>query len=177
MARSSLRVGGTGERAGCGAQLGDYRGADFAGHSWLVEVGQKQPSQTAGRHFAGEVGVVDLASQAVPPLPRGSFEPVLATSHRSLCGFLAGGAGQLRAVVRRSRTRGIEHARPEVGYGMFDDAGTKIIHGSSGPSRPVSIAIACSSIPAMVVKPVRQPPASVMQEAGGILGSVDHLKI
>ena len=105
-----------------GADSGNHCGADFAGQAGLVEMSKKQSAQTARLHFAGEIGIVDLASDAVSPLLRDRFKLLVIAANGGLCGFFACGARQRegRSSVPDGRPARIKHSRAEVGYGMFD---------------------------------------------------------
>src|SRR5580692_9332663 len=59
------------ERRGDCTQFGKYGRADFAGQSGFVEMSKEEAAQPAGRDCAGEVGIVNSASDTIAELLRG----------------------------------------------------------------------------------------------------------
>src|SRR5271169_2384910 len=91
--RARPRLASLGVRAArSGADSGNHGGTDLAGQARLVQMSEKQSAQAALLHFTRKVDVVDLTSQAVPPIPRDRFKLLLIGADGRLCSFFNGRA-------------------------------------------------------------------------------------
>jgi len=144
---------------------------------------QEEAAQAAGRDFAGEIGIIDLASYAVAKLLCGGFAFVLVfvrifvriSANGCLGRFFASRARWRRRVVG-SGTRGREHARSEVSDRMFDHAGVEIVDRTFAVAGSIYEASFLRRFVRVPVQPMRLTLTGLMQEAGGVFGCVTHLE-
>lgn len=69
------------------AQPGDYRSAYLARHTRFLQMSEKKPPQAPRQDFAGKIGIINLATQAIAPLPRSLIESVFISASSGLRGF------------------------------------------------------------------------------------------
>jgi hypothetical protein len=126
--------------AGSARSLAITASADFAGHSGLIEMSEEETAQAAGLHFAGKVGVVDLASDAVSPGLGGSIQTFFVSIGADGCcaAFSHAARDNARGSSIGAGREGYKHARAEVSDSMFDHARVESVGGRGALAFPIA---------------------------------------